>query len=93
MVCSNVHGIIGVVNIQNHNYLVIATDSYKTCTVPAFISKADYETNIHALTKVELIPFQSMMHRDSTKFKTDKIKDIKEGIEKYLTRDFYFSIG
>ena len=57
LVCENVHGVIGVVNIHAYNYLVIATDSYKTCTVPAYICGGNADTDIYALTKVQLVPF------------------------------------
>jgi hypothetical protein len=34
LICGNVHGIIGVVNIHAFNYLIIATGSNKKCSVP-----------------------------------------------------------
>ena len=51
MVCADVKGIIGVVNIHSYNYLVIATDSHNTCKVPSYKS-GEEDSTIHALTKV-----------------------------------------
>ena len=33
-ICSNVHGLIGILGIYGKNYLVIATDSKKVSTIP-----------------------------------------------------------
>jgi hypothetical protein len=69
-ICSQVHGLIGILGIYGVNYLVIAAGSKQVTTIPVLTpagvenleEKSDHqlgESKIYALTEVKLYPFES----------------------------------